>query len=538
MPPALPGTVAPGRDRLPLPLPPDSNFDFSILSPGRAAVPRAVDELKFTLQDIHVVGSTVFPAEAFKPLIDPLRGQTVVLGDINAVADAIEAKYRAAGYAITRAYVPPQRVSNGVFTISVVEGFVSAAPVEGGDDAQRAKAGTYLAPVLTAKPLDLASLERALLLANDLPGIAASGLLRPSPDVPGASELAVSLVRTPIAGDVAIDNRGSKFAGPWIARSDIAANSLLGSGEQFLGSIAVAVPNSEEKVAAALRYRRPLGSDGMTVGLNASGSYGQPGFTLAPFAVVTNSYAVGPRVGYPVLRTRQQTLLLDAGLTFQNAEVASSNTPFRSNDNWRVLDVSLTYLQSGFLAGNTSLSMAMAQGLPFAGAGRNGGADLSRADAHTDFTKLVGSFRRAQALIGPLNLAITLTGQYSFVPLLVGEQIAFGGDTIGRGYDPGVLLGDRGFGGSFELRYDQRFDDSALVLLQPYVFYDAGKVANIVGGGLTAGSSLSSAGVGLRATLAHGVSAGIEYAKTLTRLQTNNNGNLTGRVLFTAALQF
>jgi len=533
----VPSTIEPGRLRPAPEVPTENNFEFSIQPPGRAPVPSSVNELKFLLRDIQVTGATVFPPEVFAPLIEPLRGHEVTLADINAVADAIEAKYRAAGYAITRAFVPPQRVNNGIFTINVVEGFVAGVQVEGADQAEQEQTKAYLAPVLAAKPLDLATLERAMLLTNDLPGMAATGLLRPSPTTPGASDLAVSLAQTPVTGDIGFDNRGSQFAGPWIARSDIAVNNVLGTGEQFLGSAVVALNQPSERFEGTIRYRLPVGSDGWTIGGLASGSYGNPEGTLAPFAIITGSYAVGPRFGYPIIRTREQSLLFDAGFTVQSADVDVPGQTL-SHDNWRVADASLIYLQNGWLDGNSSVTLTAAQGLPIFGATPNGSPQLSRPGAHTDFTKLVMTVRRSQTLVGPLNLAATLVGQYAFSPLVAGEQIAFGGETIGRGYDPAVLLGDRGYGGSFELRYDQHFEDQAVTMVQPYLFYDAGKVANVNGQGLSAGDALSSAGVGVRLTIIHGVTSSLEYAKTLTRLTTNSNGNLTSRVLFSAYLQF
>jgi len=237
------------------------------------------------------------------------------------------------------------------------------------------------------------------------------------------------------------------------------------------------------------------------------------------------------------VRTRAESLLLDAGVTVQDAEITALGAPF-SHDRWRVADASLTYLQSGFLAGNSSITFSVAQGLPIFGASNSGDPELSRPGARMDFTKLGVTLRRVQAVSGPVNVMVTLEGQYAFAPLVAGEQVAFGGDTIGRGYDPAVLQGDRGVGGSFELRYDQRIDESPVLLVQPYVFYEAARVANVNGTGLSAGSALSSAGIGVRATLVHGITTGLEYAKTLTRLMTNDNGELTGRVLFSAAVQY
>src|SRR6266481_4900704 len=175
----LPNTVLPGRDQpLPLPIAPDNDFDFSIQAPKRAPVPRAADELTFVLRDITITGTTVYSAETLRPFYEGLIGREVKLADIIAVADAIEAKYREAGYILTRAFVPPQRVANGVFTLSVVEGYVKALDVEGGNAAAQDQVKAYLQPVLAAHPLDIHTMERALLLANDMPGITASGLLR------------------------------------------------------------------------------------------------------------------------------------------------------------------------------------------------------------------------------------------------------------------------------------------------------------------------------------------------------------------------
>jgi hypothetical protein len=63
----LPSTVAPGRDRPPLMAPTQPNFDFRIEQPNRSTIPRAVDELRFHLEDIRVQGAVTLPADSFRP---------------------------------------------------------------------------------------------------------------------------------------------------------------------------------------------------------------------------------------------------------------------------------------------------------------------------------------------------------------------------------------------------------------------------------------------------------------------------------------
>lgn len=532
----LPNTVLPGHDQPPpLPVAPEGNFDFSIQAPKRTPVPRAADELTFTLRGITITGTTVYSAASLRPLYEALIGREVKLADIIAVADAIEAKYREAGYILTRAFVPPQRVGNGIFTLSVVEGFVKALDVEGGNAAAQARVKSYLQPVLAAHPLDIHTMERALLLANDMPGITASGLLRPSPDTPGASDLVVTLTQPTMSGGFATDNRGSKFAGPVTIRGDATINGLI-TGNDQLTAIVSSVPDGLEKLTGQLRYSHPLGSGGTILSLVASGTYGEPGSTLTPLNVITKSYAVGPRLRIPLLRSRAESLFLETGLNWQYAEVTTF-AGLLSRDQWRSADASLTYIENGFLNGVSALTFGIEEGLPIFGASTNGSANLSRAGGDTDFTKLTASLRRGQILSGPLNLALNATGQYSFAPLIVGEQAAFGGDSIGRGYDPSVLLGDHGVGGSVELRYDLRFNDSLILSAQPYAFYDRARVWNR-SGGVLGGATLSSTGFGVRAQLPHEISAGLEFAQTLSSLANNDNGKLTSRVLFNAGVRF
>jgi hemolysin activation/secretion protein len=132
----LPGAVQPGRNDRPGPaIPTQPDFDFSIEAPSRTPLGRAVDTVTFTLRDINITGAKTIPAAAFRPLYTKLIGQTVKLSQILDVADAIEKMYQDRGYILVRAYVPPQRVRDGVFTINVVEGKIAHVTVEGGTPA-------------------------------------------------------------------------------------------------------------------------------------------------------------------------------------------------------------------------------------------------------------------------------------------------------------------------------------------------------------------------------------------------------------------
>ncbi len=531
-----PGFVQPSQQR-PQPAPPSGNFDFSIETPRRSPVPRSVDELRFQLNGITIQGATVFSPDQLKPLYADLIGKQVGLSDILDIADKIEGMYRERGYIISRAYVPPQRVGNGVFTINVVEGYIKGIAIEGGDPGVRDLVQAYLQPVTQVKPLTLDPMERGLLLSNDLPGVTAAGLLRPAQDQPGASDLVVNVSEDPITGGFNVDNRGSQFTNRWTLGGDVEWNSPLHDGDQLSANIQMA-PDPTVRIQGTARYQHPIGTSGLTGSIYVTVSKGAPTASLGQFNITTDSVAAGPRLSYPLIRTRAQSLTIEGGITYQNAEVLSGTPQATiSHDHWRVADAALTYTQAGFWDGNTQVTVDVAQGLPVFGATENGSPSLSRPGAHTDFTKVTGTLKRIQTIWGPINAALTAQGQYAFEPLVAGEQISFGGNQIGRGYDPSAITGDHGVGGSFELRYDTRIDQWFVQTAEPYIFFDTAKIWNRLGGN-GSGFALHSVGAGVRVALEHNISLGLEYARTLTAVPGSDSGAIKDKVLFNGAIRF
>jgi hemolysin activation/secretion protein len=129
-----------------------------------------------------------------------------------------------------------------------------------------------------------------------------------------------------------------------------------------------------------------------------------------------------------------------------------------------------------------------------------------------------------------------MVGQYATKGLFAGEEIAFGGNQIGRGYDPGTLTGDAGVGGSAELRYDRPINQWAIDNAQFYAFYDVASVTNRGAGQLS--RSLNSTGFGVRLSLAADIAFNVEFAQPLEAVQTSDNGRKGSRILFGASARF
>jgi len=539
----FPGQPEPGRNIPPPAPPPPAQFEFNIPAPRRGPVPRAVDEIQFEISQIKVVGATVFPPEAFAPLAAPLIGKMAKLSDVIAIADQIEAMYREKGYVLTRAFVPPQTVSSGVFQINVVEGFVKAASVTGGDDFTHAKVESYVAPVTTERPADLAALERGLLLANDLPGTRASGVLRPSPSEPGASDLLVTLEQVPWQGTLYTDNRGSSATGLWTMGAQVLVNALPTVGGQLMFD-ASATPHFQQRNLFQTRYSRAVGSDGANLSFAGVLAHGVP----SSGALISDSYSLSTRLSYPYIATRALRVSLEGGLAIQAAKVSlpAAACDF-SNDHWRTVDGAVTVQDRGLIAESTTgASLGLTQAIPAFGARST--APCGTSGKPTDFTKMTGVLQHDQPIRGPLSASFRMLGQYGFEKLIIGEQTSFGGSGIGRGYDPAGLAADSGLGLANELRYTLHFPDYRVDTAQFYGFFDWARTWNNHDGSTISTTevpnrqSLASIGFGVRVSLLQMISGGIEFAHQLKGVPNNggpsSSGKTGSRILFNMAVVY
>ena len=141
-----------------------------------------------------------------------------------------------------------------------------------------------------------------------------------------------------------------------------------------------------------------------------------------------------------------------------------------------------------------------------------------------------------------ISLMLSSQDQFSFSPLITGEQVSFGGLGIGRGYDPGAITGDHGVSGAVELRKDFAFTDSIVQAIQPYAYAEAARTwyiqrglaidPNLMGHGLT------SIGLGVRMQLPRSFSLGAELAQTLAAVPGSDNGREATKGFVTAGVRF
>jgi len=500
-------------------------------APTRA--PAGAETVRFVLRGLEVQGVTAYPKSVIEHVYEQRIGTETSLAEIYNIAEEIQRLYRKDGFFLARAIVPAQTSSEGRFRIQVFEGYVSDVVVEGDIGRAGNLVKDYLRNLPSERPLTLKTLERYLLLVNDIPGVVAKGTLRPATDQVGAAQLIASVERRVFDGMLTVDNLGSSFTGVWEASALLSLNSFTSLGDGWTLGGLLSDPSdgfaeNNQRVIQAGGSVRPW-SSGIYIKSLFSLGHSNPGGNIAELDVISDKMLVSAIVGYPIIRSRDLNLFVEAGLDVINTDTNIFDDITFSRDKLRVLHLTAFGDYHDAWRGSNFWSLGLRQGLPFLDASESGDEFLSRSDGSGVFTTLNMKVSRLQQIFGPFALLGKAAGQYAFSSVLIDEELGVGGTRFGRGYNPGELSGDHGVGATLEFQYTRPVEHRFLHRYQLFGFYDFGNVWDR-GTGLS--DSLSSAGGGVRAWFTPRFSVELALAKPLTHESLRGGDNKDLQVLF------
>jgi len=481
---------------------------------GASGASASAAEAGAVLRTVSIEGNTVFSGSAVRSLYEGFLGRPL---DANAAAQIvarITAKYREAGFFLSHAIAPPQSLAEGMLRVRVIEGYVDKVVIEGAVRDRDLR--PYAAAVSNERPLRLSTLERALTIIKDLPGVTAIPSLAPIDEGTGRYELVLKADASRVTGYLGIDNRGPRYIGPWEAQASASVTSTLVPFDQFTASL-FTVPNlPREFIADEIAYDVPLGSRGLRAAFGVTHSSFHPGGYLASADLSGSTMIYGTGLKYPMLRDRTRSLWLGSSFTLTDSHEKEPAARL-FDDHLRVLRADATYTVTDPWGGNTQIFTQLSEGLPGLGASRLASASPSTPNGHAAFTKIAASLTHERPIVGDFSAFFDFGAQKAFQPLLLSEQFSLGGARFGRGYDPSEALGDNAVAGAVELRYGRALSNPMVNSFQLYAFYDLGEVWNMDPANPMRQASLSSAGAGVRLGLTHGFYFSLEVAKPLTR---------------------
>ena len=425
----------------------------------------------------------------------PFMGRDVPISTVCEIRDRAATILRDAGY-IAAVQVPEQRITDGIVRFQVLMAHLTQVRVRGEATGAETVLASYLNQ-LTKRPLfNRYEAERYLLLASDLPGYTVRLTLRPAGTAPGDVIGDVTVQRLPAYADFIVQNGGSKALGRWGGLLRGQVFGLTGLGDRTSLSL-FSTSDFHEQQTIQVGHDMRLGPQGLSLAGTFTYAWARP---AVPDAHVLAKTLFGTvELAYPFVRRQSQTIRGSVGMDILNQDVWLDRVKLTS-DRLRVgflrlgVDAVATNFRQGYTAAEppwhfTSL-IELRQGFHGLGAtgdcgpaGINclGPGDIppSRIEGRSDATVIRFTGYGEYRPIPRLTFALGARGQYAWKPLLSFEEFSAGNYTVGRGYDPGALLGDRGFGTQAEIRYGSRIPLSARrPAIEGYAFWDPALVRN------------------------------------------------------------
>jgi hemolysin activation/secretion protein len=468
------------------------------VGPGLQGLPagpliNTAPEQPVAVRGVTVEGVTVYPPAGTDALVAGLVGPAVPLKQIEAGRLALVRTYRTGGYPLVS--VQATRSADGMLHFVVFEGRIAEVRLEGDIGPAGTQVLRFLRRLTESRPIDAASLERWLLLAQDVPGIALHAVLRPSDTEPGALTLVAIVQRTPVSALLTADNRAYRRSGPEQALAVFDLNSVTSLGERT--EISLFRTFNDTQIFGQASTELFAGASGLRVRLYAGAGNSAPSGFLRAEGYDGNTTVAGLQVSYPLIRARQQTLMLTGNAdaldsVITTAPQAGGVTVPRavaSKDSLRVLRGGADYALQDLLAGDTrpavnGVSVHLSQGVPGLGATTDT-ATPARIGAAADFLKAAAEISRNQTVFAPWSGAAVsvlglAAGQVSGAVLPPAEKFFLGGNRYTRGFYSGEASGDNALALTAELQlttgtgltvHGQQID----IGTQYYLFYDYGQ---------------------------------------------------------------
>ena len=424
-------------------------------------------------------------------------GQDLPISAICEIRDRAATILRSQGY-LAAVRVPPQTIGDGIVRLDILSARMTRIEVRGDAGANEKLLQRYLSRLDDAPVFNIADAERYLLLARDIPGMDARLTLRPGA-VPGEVVGEVTVTRTPVIFDFNAQNFGSRDVGRWGGNARARFTGLTGMGDLTTVGF-YATPDFDEQKVVQASHEFRVGGEGLRLGASYTYAWTRPDLTGLP--IKSNTQVVSLFGSYPLVLTQAQRVSVGGGLDIIDQDISLTGVPL-NKDRLRVfsLRADANWIDPDSIAGrggynpseprwSLATSLEARQGVSFLGASDDcgpggtacflpGAVPLTRIEGKPDAflvrANALAEWRPAKLF----TLSAAPRAQWTNDPLLAYEEFSGGNFTVGRGFDPGTVIGDSGVAVALEARYGSFVPaNTKAFAFQPFAFFDAAWVWN------------------------------------------------------------
>jgi hemolysin activation/secretion protein len=435
-----------------------------------------------------VTGNTLLDPKAVDAVLLPMLGQRS-LPELHRAAAAVQALYAAEGYGAVVAYVPPQSGQDGLVTIAVVEGKLSAITVQGATRFPEDNIKASLPALRLGETPRLRDIDAQLRIANENPAKQVQVLLKPGQRA-GEAEADLMVQDQPLNRfSVGLDNTGNERTGDYRASLGWQSANVTGH-DDVLGAqlqISPTEPDQVRVLSAGYRwpwYRQRMVFDAFAAYSDVDGGTSQS--LAGDLRFVGRGRVVGVRASWYLARWGEfdprVILGLDRRAYLNRCDIdglpSGACGPAGASVAVSPLSLELA-LQSGG-ARPMALSVSLHNDLRLGGSNSDRASfEAVRTGAKPGYVALRFGTSAAMAVAEQWLLRGRLSGQWTPDALVSGEQFGLGGAQSVRGYEERELVGDLGLAASVELTGPGLLAaDAGWGSLRPLAFVDAGLARN------------------------------------------------------------
>lgn len=405
------------------------------------------DTLKVQVNDFKITGQDIYSEESLKSLLADKKGKLVTFKDLQDGADTLSRYFRDRGYIAAHAYLPVQKIENGVVEYAVTVGRFDGITIQNNTKIHEGVIKRETAFLKKGDYLTRANLERAVWLLSDLAGADAKAVLTTGEN-PGTVHVTLDLnPHNGKQGLFSIDNYGNRSTGYNEYGVDYDFLNLAHEGDHLAVGITT---TGNELFNWGANYTIPVIRDGMklTAGYNVL-TY-QLGDDYEGLDALGHSRVASLGLDYAIQRSQRHNLY--TGIRYEYSDI---------QDEYRAHGI--TWADKTGNAGVLSLYGDEQD--------RKGATDwrfeyklghISN-DSHSGFeadprtlgtyNKVRANILRRQYLNDRTYLLLSARGQYAFNNLDSSEHFSLGGPYGVRAYPTSEASGDTGYLTRAELRW-------------------------------------------------------------------------------------
>jgi hemolysin activation/secretion protein len=442
-----PPPAAPLPEKPPITVPVQPRPGVTAPAPGAGDVSVQVTHFTFA-------GNSAIESAQLSAAVAEWENRSLNFGDLMQAVEKIEAVYKAAGFMLAQAYLPPQKIQDGAVEIAIAEGKPGEVKLEGESRVSPDVVFAYFDTLSKERPITLPDLERRVLLVNDLAGAKAALDLQAGA-AEGTSDIILAQTAEPLwSGRVDLNNHGAPSTGE--KRLGVAVNAVspFNLGERINANIL----GSEEKgiVSYGLRGELPLGGNGWRVHAAASLAEYQLGGNFAALDASGSVQSVRAGASYPFVRSRAVTVRLQAEVDAASLvdRFKAAGNELHKKSHGVNLNLSTDWLDTLGGSGTNRIDLGLRQArLDLGDTALAADVPPAGLDTQGNFTKLTLAAQRQQYL----NDNWSVIGQFQYQAasknLDSSEKIAVGGALNMPGYATGEATGDDGAIAKLNLRW-------------------------------------------------------------------------------------